>query len=70
MDAEVDGHGPSEQGQTGTASTVLDPALLAMLVCPVDKADLRLDGETLTCLRCGRTYPIEDGIPNMLVEDA
>ncbi|MDQ3514225.1 MAG: hypothetical protein M3462_11305 [Chloroflexota bacterium] len=41
-----------------------------MLVCPVDKADLRLDGETLTCLRCGRTYPIEDGIPNMLVEDA
>ena len=43
--------------------------LLDLLVCPVDKADLRLDGTTLTCTECGRTYPIEDGIPNMLVEE-
>ena len=43
--------------------------LLDLLVCPVDKAELRLDGTTLTCTNCGRTYPIEDGIPNMLVEE-
>lgn len=43
--------------------------LLDLLVCPVDKAELRLDGNTLTCTICARTYPIEDGIPNMLVEE-
>ncbi len=46
----------------------VSPELLALLVCPVDKQDLRLEGETLVCTACGRVYPIEDGIPNMLVE--
>lgn len=70
MAGDDGGQGPLDAGETVPASTTLDPALLAMLVCPVDKADLRLDGASLTCLRCGRTYPVEDGIPNMLVEDA
>ena len=47
----------------------ISPELLAILVCPVDKQDLRLEGERLVCTDCGRVYPIEDGIPNMLVED-
>lgn len=41
--------------------------LLDLLVCPVDKQKLRLAGETLVCTVCERVYPIEDGIPNMLV---
>ena len=48
---------------------VIAPDLLALLVCPVDRQDLRLDSSTLVCTVCGRVYPIEDGIPNMLVED-
>jgi uncharacterized protein YbaR (Trm112 family) len=48
---------------------LLSPDLLALLVCPVDKADLVLDGSVLICQRCGRQYPVEDGIPNMLVEE-
>jgi uncharacterized protein YbaR (Trm112 family) len=48
---------------------VIDPALLALLVCPIDKAELRLDRNVLICGTCGRHYPIEDGIPNMLVEE-
>lgn len=48
---------------------VLSPELQALLVCPVDKADLVLDGSVLICQRCGRQYPVEDGIPNMLVEE-
>ncbi|MDP9356775.1 MAG: Trm112 family protein [Chloroflexota bacterium] len=44
--------------------------LMDLLVCPVDKQDLRLHGHDLVCTSCGRHYPIEDGIPNMLVEDA
>lgn len=43
--------------------------LLDLLVCPVDKQKLRLNGETLVCSVCERVYPIEDGIPNMLVNE-
>ena len=58
------------EGNTGTGgAAVISPDLLALLVCPVDKQDLRLEGETLVCTACGRVYQIEDGIPNMLVED-
>lgn len=42
--------------------------LLQLLVCPVDKQALRLEGSTLTCTVCERHYPIEDGIPQMLVD--
>lgn len=47
----------------------IDPELLDLLVCPVDKDPVRLEGETLVCATCGRRYPIVDGIPNMLVDD-
>ncbi len=50
-----------------------------ILCCPLDKADLELkveerDGEevtegTLRCTDCGETYPIEEGIPNLLPPD-
>jgi uncharacterized protein YbaR (Trm112 family) len=46
--------------------------LLEILVCPLSKAPLVLDGETLVSTDAGtrRRYKIEDGIPNMLVEEA
>jgi len=44
--------------------------LLAMLVCPMGKEPLRLEGETLVCTRCGLRFAIEDDIPNMIVEEA
>lgn len=50
-------------------ASVISPDLLEILVCPVDKADLRLEGQRLICTVCGRAYPIEDGIPIMLVDD-
>lgn len=34
------------------------------LVCPVDRAALTPDDDALHCTRCGRSYPIVDGIPN------
>jgi len=50
-----------------------------ILCCPMDKHDLELedavrdDGEivdgALVCTECGETYPIEDGIPNLLPPD-
>jgi uncharacterized protein YbaR (Trm112 family) len=53
--------------------------LMEILVCPLCKGDLELavtgesDGEitegSLRCAACGETFPIEDGIPNMLPPD-
>lgn len=43
--------------------------LRQVLVCPLDRADLRVEGQALVCTRCGRVYPVEQGIPNMLVEN-
>jgi uncharacterized protein YbaR (Trm112 family) len=50
----------------------LDPALLAILACPEDKGALYyLEAEgVLYNPRLGRTYPVRDDIPVMLVEEA
>lgn len=52
--------------------SLIDPTLAEVLVCPVDKAELSEDGEAerLDCSECGRRYPVRDGIPIMLVEEA
>lgn len=57
--------GGAAEGESGRSER--DP-LLRWLVCPVDKAGLERDGEVLVCTACGRRYPIEDGIPHMLIE--
>jgi uncharacterized protein YbaR (Trm112 family) len=44
--------------------------LLALLVCPLGKAKLRLEGNQLVCTRCGPRFQIRDDIPNMLIEEA
>jgi hypothetical protein len=44
--------------------------LLKILACPVDKAPVELVGDRLVCTRCGRRYPIRDGIPVMLADEA
>ena len=48
------------------------PDLLEILVCPVDKAKVRLkpDGSGLKCEKCNRVYPVRDDIPVMLVDEA
>ena len=43
---------------------------LSLLVCPMGKAPLRREGETLVCTRCGPRFTIKDDIPNMLIEEA
>lgn len=46
----------------------LSDLLVEVLVCPKDQADLRLDRNELVCVKCGTRYPVEDGVPNMLIE--
>ena len=49
----------------------LDERLLEILACPACKGDVRQEANTIVCLgECGRVYPIRDGIPIMLIEEA
>jgi len=50
----------------------VDPDLLAILVCPLTKTTLRYDraaGELISD-KAGLAFPIRDGIPVMLVDEA
>jgi len=51
---------------------MIDKKLLSILVCPVSKAPLEYDEEKqeLVCKASGLAYPIRDGIPVMLEEEA
>jgi uncharacterized protein YbaR (Trm112 family) len=53
-------------------SASLDPRLLEILVCPLTKTALEYDREAgeLISRAAGLAYPIRDGIPIMLVEEA
>ncbi len=50
----------------------VDPRLLEILVCPVTKGPLRYDREKAELIsdRAGLAYPIRDGIPIMLPDEA
>ena len=49
---------------------MIDQQLLEILACPVCKTEVKLDAEWLVCVQCGRRYPIREGIPVMLIEEA
>jgi len=49
---------------------MIDDELLNILACPLDKAPVRLLGDKIVCTKCGRRYPIRDGIPVMLIDEA
>ena len=44
--------------------------LMDILVCPACRGDLREEAPELVCTRCGLRYPVRDGIPIMLVDEA
>jgi uncharacterized protein YbaR (Trm112 family) len=50
----------------------VDEHLLKILVCPACQEPVRSqdDGRALECAGCGRVYPVRDGIPVMLLEEA
>lgn len=52
--------------------TALDSRLLEILVCPVTKTALRYDetAQELISEQAGLAYPVRDGIPIMLEEEA
>lgn len=51
---------------------MLDDRLLEILVCPKCRGELdhRTGPEELVCPSCALRYPVEDGIPVMLIDEA
>lgn len=48
----------------------IDPDLLAILVCPLTRSKLRQEGSELVADTGGLRYPIRDGVPVLLVDEA
>ncbi len=48
----------------------LDPKLLEVLVCPDCRAHVehKERRKAVVCLGCGLQFPVQDGVPQMLVE--
>lgn len=54
---------------------VISKDLLEILACPACKTDVELleykkDHQGLKCDKCKRIYPIKEGIPVMLIDEA
>ncbi len=49
---------------------MIDKQLLAILACPACQGDVELKEDKILCLKCARKYPIKNGIPVMLVDEA
>jgi len=62
-------------GKAGSADEVdggVDPRLLEILICPVSRAPLTYDREAneLVSRAAGLAFPIRDGVPVMLADEA
>ena len=49
---------------------MLPDELMEILVCPACRGDVREEETEVVCTGCGLRYPIRDGIPIMLIEEA
>ncbi len=48
----------------------LDRHLLELLRCPACRGGLAEGDHDLTCTACGLVYPVRDGVPVLLVDEA
>ena len=52
------------------SGNTIDPQILAILRCPLTRSPLRQEGDWLIAEVGGLRYPVRDGIPVMLIEEA
>ncbi|HUE45737.1 MAG TPA: Trm112 family protein [Aestuariivirgaceae bacterium] len=72
MAEHTDKQPTDRQPAAGASARSVDPKLLEILVCPVSKQALEYDAERQELVsRAARlAYPVRDGIPIMLAEEA
>ncbi len=63
-------YAPLERFQRGLG--MIDMKLIEILACPACKGDVEYDAknEKILCTECMRKYPVRDGIPVMLIDEA
>lgn len=51
---------------------MIDRELLEILACPACKSNVKMENEKIVCKnpKCGLRYPVKDGIPVMLIDEA
>ena len=47
-----------------------DPKMLEALICPLTHSELRLEGNELISKRAKLAFPIKEGIPVLLIDEA
>uniref|UniRef100_UPI00398EE446 protein preY, mitochondrial-like n=1 Tax=Pristiophorus japonicus TaxID=55135 RepID=UPI00398EE446 len=62
----------SRAGLGAEPAAALDPTLLGLLVCPLSKHRLRYEQSSNQLINdeLGIAYPVVDGIPNLIPQDA
>lgn len=62
----------TDKSETDNSERKLDPAVLELLVCPVSRGPLSYDeaADELVSKDAKLAYPVRDGIPIMLPEEA
>jgi uncharacterized protein YbaR (Trm112 family) len=72
MTQEISQGAPPSEAPQPVEATRIDPKLLELLVCPLTKESLEYDAarQELISRRAKLAYPIRDGIPIMLPEEA
>ena len=50
---------------------MIDPKVLETIRCPLGKSELAVENEnTIVCTNCGLKFPIRDGVPVLLLDQA
>ena len=49
---------------------MISPELVDLLRCPIGKASLKIEDENLICTKCGAKFPVKNGIPVLLTDEA
>ena len=72
IDVKSDNAGTPNGSAEATGDREVDPKLLEILVCPMTKTPLRYDRAALELIsdQAGLAFPIRNGVPIMLVDEA
>jgi uncharacterized protein len=49
---------------------MIDKELLEILACPDCKGPVEYKDNRIICKKCGKKYPVRDGIPIMMIDEA
>lgn len=61
---------PTDTSNNGSSESSIEETLLDLLRCPLTLSRLRVEGDELVAETGGLRYPVTNGIPQMIIEEA